>query len=168
VVCLGSSCTSGGRLGAWRRQGDRGRRALREQVQDAVTHQIDQDGAKASTASPRPLVHPNGLQVWRGGHQGRAYQPQKGRGAGREPQASGQASARLPAQGDADRPQDGDEPRGFAGGWRDKIRQALREDRACTGGLATHELPHDELEVNGAGAPGEVRQMALVAAMDSR
>jgi hypothetical protein len=49
-----------------------------------------------------------------------------------------------------------------------RVRPALCNDTACTGGLAAHELPHGELEVNAARAPGEVRPLALIAAMDGR
>ena len=54
---------------------------------------------------------------------------------------------------------------GLAGGWRDEVGQALREDatRACR--IPAHELPHGELNVNLMHAPGEIGQVALVTAM---
>jgi hypothetical protein len=81
---------------------------------------------------------------------------------------SGEPRARLPAEGQTDRPQDGDQPSGFAGGWRDEVWQALRKDTARAGGIPAHKLPHGELDADQTHAPEEVGQVARIATMDGR
>jgi hypothetical protein len=144
------------------------RRVLREQVHHPMVHEIDHDGAKAPTSAPRPLVHADGLEGWSGRYRGRTHETQKGGWTGRQLQAGREPGPRLPAQSHADRPQDGDQPGGFAGGWRHEIRQALRENAACAGWLAAHKLPYRELDMNSACAPRKVGQLALVTAMNGR
>ena len=145
---------------------DRRRRAIGQQVHDAVVREVDQDRAVAVPPSPGPLVDTDGLQGWGARHWGRPHQPEQGGWTGRQAQASGESSPRLPAQRHADGPQDCGQPVGFAGGWRDNVRQALREDAACTARIPADEFPRHELEADGASAPGEVRQLALIVAME--
>jgi len=74
----------------------------------------------------------------------------------------------LPAYGQADRSENRDEPVGFPGVGGDKVRQALREDAARTGGIPAHEFPHRQLDPDNVGAPGEVRWVALIPTMNGR
>jgi hypothetical protein len=48
---------------------------------------------------------------------------------------------------------------------RDEIRQALGEDPAPAGPIAAAEFPDGQLDPNGPRPPGQVRQVALIAAM---
>jgi hypothetical protein len=80
----------------------------------------------------------------------------------------GETAAGVPAEGHTDRPQDGEQPIGLAGGWRDDVWQAFREDPTPTGSIAAHEFPHGQLDADQAHAPGEVGQVALIATMDGR
>jgi hypothetical protein len=54
---------------------------------------------------------------------------------------------------------------GCAGGWRDAVWKTFREDTARAGRIPDPELPHGELDVDRAHAPGELGQVALVTAM---
>jgi hypothetical protein len=76
-----------------RRQGDDDRRqiywqptavTLRQQINDAVTRQIDQDRAIAMAPPPRPFVDPDGLQRRGVRHGGRPHQPEQGGWTGGE------------------------------------------------------------------------------------
>jgi hypothetical protein len=69
-----------------------------------------------------------------GGHGGRQHEARQGRDTDQYLQASDEPGARLPAKRQADGTQGGDEPRGFARAWRRKLRQALGENAAGTGG----------------------------------
>jgi hypothetical protein len=86
----------------------------------------------------------------------------------REPQPGCKSDTGLPTQGHADRAQDGDQPMGLAGRWRDEVWEALGEDATRAGRVLAQELPDHELEMDGARPPWEVRQLALVAAIDGR
>ena len=103
-----------------------------------------------------------------GGHRGRPHQAEHGGRTGREPQAGGEPGPCLPAHGEADRPERRHEPTGFAGIDGDKVRQAFGEDAAPTGGMAADEFPDRQVEPDRPRPPGEIRQVALIPAMDGR
>jgi hypothetical protein len=145
--------------------GDTGGRAVRQQVYDSMRHEIDQDGAIPKAPPPGPLVDADCLQGCHGSDRNSPYQPEQHGSTGRRPQAGREPGSRLPAQRHANRQQDGDEPSRVAGGWRHEIWQALCEDVACAVGLTAHELPYREPDMDGARAPGEIGQLALVTAM---
>jgi hypothetical protein len=46
--------------------------------------------------------------------------------------------------------------------------EALREEATRAGSIAAEEFPHDQLDMGRTRTPGEVRQAALIAAMDRR
>jgi hypothetical protein len=75
-------------------------------------------------------------------------------------------AAAWSAEGQADRPERRDEPVGLAGVGGDQVRQALRQDTAQAGSIPAEEPPDRELEMSGARPRGEIRQAALVTAMD--
>jgi hypothetical protein len=52
--------------------------------------------------------------------------------------------------------------------WRHKVQLALREEAAFAARMPADELPHRQLDADKGRAPGEVHQVALVAAMDGR
>jgi hypothetical protein len=139
--------------------------AVRQQVHDAMRREIDQDGAVAVSPPPGPLVYADDLQGWRRGHRGGPHQAEQGRWTGGEPQASGESGTSIAAESHADGPEDGGQPMGVAGGWRDEVWQALREDTTHAARIAAHELPHDEVDVHHACPPGKVGQVTLVTAM---
>jgi hypothetical protein len=56
----------------------------------------------------------------------------------------------------------------LAGGWRDEVWEARGEEATRTGRVPTEELPDRELKMPGVRPPREVRQVALIAAMDGR
>jgi hypothetical protein len=60
VAAIATHRRNGGMLGQPGR--DSGRRAIRQQVDDAMRHEIDQDGAIPVAPPPGPLVHPDGPQ----------------------------------------------------------------------------------------------------------
>ena len=67
---------------------------------------------------PRRQAHsstPTACRAGVGGHRGRPHQAEEGGWTGREPQTGGEPGAGVPAEGHADRPQDGDQSMGFAG-----------------------------------------------------
>jgi hypothetical protein len=117
---------------------------------------------------PGPLVDTNSFQGGGLEHRSCPHQPQERGGTDGQPQAGGEPGTSLPTQGHADRPQDRDQPMGLAGGWRDQVWEALGEDATRAGRVPAEELPDRELEMYGARPPREVRQVALIAAMDGR
>ena len=114
---------------------------------------------------PGPLIHADGLQGWSVWCRGRPHEPEEGGRTGRQPQASREPGARLPAEGHAEGPQGVDQPHGFAGIWGGDVGQALGKEAARTRHAAAHELPDEQLQTDGERAPGEVCQPALVVAM---
>jgi hypothetical protein len=130
-----------------------------------MRQEIDQDRAIAMASSPGPLVHPDSLGSWRGGDRGCPHQTQEGGRTGGQPQARGEPGPRLPAERDADGPQDCGQPMGFAGIRSGEVRQALGKDAARTSQMAAHELPYEQLYTDGERTPREVSQPALVVAM---
>jgi hypothetical protein len=150
-------------LGAPRRDG--GGRAVRQAVDDARRRPIDEEGTRPMASPPRPRVHPNGLQGGGAGHHSRSYQPEPGGRTGGEPQAGGEAGARLPSQDDADGLQGRDQPTGLPGRPGHQLGPALREQAADAWGLAAHACPPRPLEAYGPGPPRQVRQGALIPAM---
>ena len=80
--------------------------------------------------------------------------------AGGEPQAVSQP----PAEGDADRPEERDEPRRVASVRGDESGRRSVKMGAHSSNPAD-EFPHDHLDMDGERAPGEVRQVAPIAAM---
>jgi hypothetical protein len=57
---------------------------------------------------------------------------------------------------------------GVAAIGRDEVRHALGEEATRTGRVPAAELPDREPEMHGARPPREVREVALIAAMDGR
>jgi hypothetical protein len=132
--------------------GDGRRRALRQQVNDAVARQIDQDGAIAMAPPPGPLVDTDGLGGWHGRMGATRMRPGRwshspAAAAGREP------GTRLPTEGYGDGRQGRDEPVGFAGGWCHKVWETLRKDAARTGRIPADEFPYHQLDVDGEHTP---------------
>jgi hypothetical protein len=80
----------------------------------------------------------------------------------REPDAS------LPAEGHAERLQGGDQPLGLARIGSDDLGYTLSENAARAARIPALKFPHRELDSDRACAPGQVPQVALVAAMDGR
>jgi hypothetical protein len=72
----------------------------------------------------------------------------------------------LPTKGDADRLQDHDDSVSFPGVCGDERWEALGEDAALAAQVPADEFPHYALDAHQARPPGEVGQVALVAAMD--
>jgi hypothetical protein len=117
---------------------------------------------------PRPRIDSDSLQGWRIGHRGCPHQAEHGGGTGGEPQTDGEAGACVPAEGHAERPQDGHQSLSFSRIGGHQLWQALCEDTALTARILAHECPYPELEANHACAPGEVRQVELIATMNGR
>src|SRR5882724_11839100 len=101
-------------------------------------------------------------------HRGCLHQTEQGGWTGGEPQTGGESGPSVPAEGHGDRPQDGHQSPSFSRIGFHKLWQALREDTALTVRILAHEFPYPELDANRAWAPGEVRQVALIATMDGR
>jgi hypothetical protein len=80
----------------------------------------------------------------------------------------GEAGACVPAEGHADGPQDSDQSPRFSRIGGHQLWEALREDTTRTVRIPAYEFPDPELEANRACAPGEVRQVALIATMNGR
>jgi hypothetical protein len=121
-----------------------------------------------SEITPLLCIDANGLQGWRIGHRGCPHQAEQRGWTGREPQTDGESGTCVPAEGHADRPQDGHQSTSFSRICCHKFWQALREDTALTARILAHEFPYPELEANRACAPGEVRQVALITTMDGQ
>jgi hypothetical protein len=102
------------------------------------------------------------------GHRGCPHQPEQGRWTGRELQAGREPGPCLPAQRQANGPEDCHQAMGVASIGLDKFRQAFRENTARTARVPAEELPDRELEIDGARPPREVRQVALIPTMDGR
>jgi hypothetical protein len=163
VAALAADDDDGRRLGQPGR--DRRGGAVRQQVYDAMRHEIDEDGAIAVAPPPGPLINADGLQGWGVGHWGLPYQPEEGRRTGRQPQASREPGPCVPAEGDGKRAEGRDEPRRFARLRGDELWQAFCEDATRTARIPADAFPHHQVDPNGKRAPGEVRHVAPIAAM---
>jgi hypothetical protein len=80
----------------------------------------------------------------------------------------GQAGPRVPAEGQANRPQGRDELTGVPRIRRDQGRGTLGENPARTARVPAEELPDRELEMYGVRSPREIRQVALIPTMNRR
>jgi hypothetical protein len=78
----------------------------------------------------------------------------------REPDAS------LPTEGHAQRLQGGDQPLGLARLGSDELGHTRGDNAARAMQIATDAFPHHELNMDRACTPGQIRQAALIAAMD--
>jgi hypothetical protein len=76
-----------------------------------------------------------------------------------------QAGPQCPAQRQADHSKSGGQSMGVATIGRDEVQQALGEDPTPAGPIAAAEFPRGQLDPDGSRPPGQVRQVALVAAM---
>jgi len=143
-------------------------RAVRQEVYDAMRHEIDQDRAIAMTPPPGPLVDPNRLEGWHGRDWNPPDQAKPCGGTGGKPQAGGESGPGVPAQGQANRPKSCGQSIRVAAIGCDEVRHALGEHATCTGRVPAAELPDRELERYGARPPREVREVGLIATMDGR
>jgi hypothetical protein len=163
VTPIATDHSSGGMLGPPRRAG-RGR-ALRQEVHDAIRHEIDQDGTMAMAPPPGPFIDADGLQGWRRGHRGGPHQPEQGRGTGRQLQTGGPSGAGVPASRPADGPEGCGQSLGVTAIRRDEVRHARGEDPAPAGPITAAECPPGQRDPDGPRSPGQGPQVALVAAM---
>ena len=108
------------------------------------------------------------LEDWHGRNPSPPHQAEQGGRTGRDPQASGEPGPCLPAYGHADRPENRDEPVGFAGVCCHELWEALGEDTARAGGIPAGESPHGQLDANRVRLLRKVRQVALITTMDER
>jgi hypothetical protein len=166
VAAIAADHGDGGMLGQSRRDG-RGR-AVRQQVHDTVIREIHQDGAVPMPPPPRPLIDADGLQGLHRGHRSRPHQAEQGGRTGGEPQASGESGTSVAAESHDDGPEGCDQLTGFSRIRRDQGREMLGENTARTARVPAEELPDRELEMHGVRAPREIRQVALIPAMDGR
>jgi hypothetical protein len=142
-----------------------GGRAVRQEVHDAMRHEIDQHRAIPMAPPPGPLIDAHGLQGWGLRYGGRPHQPEQRGWTGGEPQAGRKPGPSVPAQRQADHSKSGGQSMGVASIGRDEVRQALGEDPTPAGPIAAAECPRGQLDLDGSRPPGQVRQVALVATM---
>jgi hypothetical protein len=83
-------------------------------------------------------------------------------------QAGRESGPSVPAQRQANSPKSCGQSMGLAAIGCGEVRQALGENATRTGRVSAEEPPDCELEMYGARPPREVRQVALIAAMDGR
>jgi hypothetical protein len=149
-------------------RGARVRRTGVEQGHWLVTCAVHHDGPSALALPLGPLLAPDGRQR-RDDRQGQpAHPPQPRVPTGRSPEARRAPGARLPAEGHAERLQGGEPPLGLARLGSDARGYRRGEQAARPARSPAHQVPHRELDSDRAYAPGQVPQVAVVAAMDGR
>ena len=142
------------------------RLAVRQQVNDGTTFQVNEDRAVTLAALPGPVVHPKHARR----RVGRRSSPttdeaEQGRAAHRRADPLGQARASLAAQREADVVLQVAQARRPLRIRPSSNRQALGEDAMCAAGPSAAQPAHLHLDLHVAALPGQVCQPAGVAAV---
>jgi hypothetical protein len=142
------------------------RLAVVEQCHRPPLFQVYHDRAVALALPVGPIIDPNGRERrdrWEGQT---THEPQQGVPTGGQSEAMRESCTRLSAEGHADRLQRGDQPMSLAGIGGDELGHTLREDAARAVQISADEFSHCKLDTDRACTSGQVRQVALIAAMD--
>jgi len=115
-----------------------------------------------------PVIDPNGRERPDRGERQTAHQPQQRVPTGGQSEAMRKPGTRLSTEGHANRLQGRDQPMGLARLGSHELGHTFREDAARAGRNPADEFAHEEPNPDGEWAPGQVHQVALVAAMHRR
>ena len=138
-----------------------------QEVHDAVALQIDQDGSVTVATAPSPVINGKGAGRRRGRLPGgRSCHAQQRIGANRHGEAAHQSRSGFAAEGQRDMALQTAEPLGPAGGDRSDVLEALSKRSAGAGEIATPEPADSHSDRHGSALPGQVAELAEVAAMD--
>ncbi|MBV9939578.1 MAG: hypothetical protein JO150_13810 [Acidobacteriaceae bacterium] len=129
--------------------------------------EVHQHGAVGIALAPRPVIHAQGggrhtVGLWR-----TTDQAQQCISAHHRPQRSAEARTRCPAQRQAYGRESLREARRSPGPGHSHSRQAFGKDTTCAAGRIAEETSDLQPDRDGRGAPGQVGEGALVAAMNA-
>ena len=141
--------------------------AIRQQLDGPVAFEIDDDGAVAAAAAPRPVVNADDPSGWWRRSVGGADQPQQRVAADRHGQTLGQTRARLAAHAEADVALDLGESHGPAHPRRHHAGQAFGKDAARTFRSRTPETADLQMQIDHAALPGQIAKAAQIAAVQT-
>jgi hypothetical protein len=130
-----------------------------------MIYQIHQDRAVAVAPLPRPLVDTHRLERGRAGYGSGVHEPEQSGRTGGDPKSGHHARPGLPAKGEANGPQCGDQPLGFPRVRGHKIGSALGKNTPETRGIPADKLADRQLELPRLWPPREVSKVALIPAM---
>lgn len=147
--------------------GEAVRLAIRQEIDDPALLEIDQNGAVAMAAAPRPIVDADHARHddWFCGTA--AHQPQQRVAAGRHAEPVRQSRPRHTAECEGNMTLDIAQPGGPLSAWTMLARQAFGKDSPCAGGITTVEPAGSNVHVNMPPLPGQIGELARIAAMNA-
>ena len=138
-----------------------------QEVHDAVTLQVDQDGSVTVATAPGPIINGKDTGRRRGRLAGgRGRHAQQRVGADRYGEANRQSRSGFAAEGERHVALQTAEPLGPAGGSCGDVLKALYECFSGAGGIAAPKPPGSHSDRHGSALPRQVAQLAEIAAME--
>jgi hypothetical protein len=147
--------------------GERGRAAIEEQINHALTFEIHEDRPIGPPAPEREVVdaqHPRRGRVCEGD---RTHVPDQSVPGSHDLQRAQEARAGAAAEGKRNVREPTGQPLGAAGVGSDDTRQSLREDPPRARQRVTEEASHSEPYPHWNALPGKIGQESRVAGMDA-
>ncbi|MEN3237792.1 hypothetical protein PUR29_30330 [Methylobacterium ajmalii] len=127
--------------------GHRGCRAIREEIDDAVTVEVDDDRAVTAALLDRPVVDADPDGSRRIGHRHAGDEPQHGRAACRHVEMREETRAACTVAGEADPGLRLAKPPRAPGVRCEEVRRRLREGAASAGRVEAVDPPHLDAEL---------------------
>jgi hypothetical protein len=143
------------------------RLAIRQEIDNPALLEVDQNGAVAMAAAPRPVVDADHARRDDRFCGATAHQPQQRVAAGRHAEPVRQSRSRRTAECEGNMTLDIAQPSGPLSPWATLARQTFGKDPPCAGGITAVEPASSNVNVNMPPLPGQIGELARVAAMNA-